>query len=204
MLDKYVPDVIRHDDRRDAPANFFWAANRAEAGHVIHDFESFWLPADLLRPERQAVLADGLVVASRYGTVEMHFQKGLAGASAEVIAAVRDTPMNPVVTESLMLAIVASEGPPAFPGLPNHGPDVAKGTARIALAMAELRKMTPEGGAYVAESSYYQPDWQRAYWGRNYPRLLAVKTRYDPDGLFFTRHGIGSERWSEDDFERST
>jgi hypothetical protein len=65
-----------------------------------------------------------------------------------------------------------------------------------------LEKLTPEGGAYVAESSYFQTDWQKAYWGRNYPRLLAVKQRYDPDGLFFVRHGVGSEGWSEDGFTR--
>jgi hypothetical protein len=68
--------------------------------------------------------------------------------------------------------------------------------------MAELRKVAPDGGAYVAESSYFQPDWQGAYWGANYPRLLAVKQRYDPDNLFFVRHGVGSEGWSEDGFAR--
>ena len=33
---------------------------------------------------------------------------------------VRDTPMNPLVTEAFMLAIIASEGPPAFPGVPTN------------------------------------------------------------------------------------
>ena len=206
VLEKYMSEAIRHDDRPGAPAtNFFWSGNLAEAGHVIYDFESLWLPADLLRPERQMALADALVSASQNWTVELHFQKGLAGASPDVLAAVQDTPMNPVVTTSFTLAIVASEGPPAFPDLPGHTPDVANARhdrARIALAMAELRKVAPEGGTYVAESSYFQPDWQQAYWGANYPRLRAAKARYDPDGLFFVRHGVGSESWSEDGFHR--
>ncbi len=120
-------------------------------------------------------------------TAEMHFQKGLAGASAEVIAAVQDTPTNPVVTEAFMLPIVASEGPQAFADLLGHEPNVEaarRDTARIGLAMTELRKVAPESGAYVAESSYFQPNWQRAYWGANYPRLPAAKARYDPGGLF--------------------
>ena len=153
-LEAYVPGAIRHDDRPGAPAaNFFWAANLAEAGHVIHDFQSLWLPADLLRPEQQEALADALTAASRHWTVEMHFQKGLAGAPAAAVAAALDTPMNPAVAQAFMLAIVASEGPPGFPGLPGHAPDLAAArldTARIAFAMAEIRKVVPGGGAYVA------------------------------------------------------
>lgn len=205
-LEAFAPGNVLHDDRPGAPAaNFFWSANLAEAGHVIHGFESVWLPASLLQAARQEALADALMAASRYWTVELHFQKGLAGGPAEVIAAAQDTPMNPVVTEAFALAIVAGEGPPAFPGLPGHAPNVAaarRDAERIAQGMAELRKIAPDGGAYVAESNYFQNDWQRAYWGPNYPRLLAVKQRYDPDGLFFVRHGVGSEGWSEDGFGR--
>jgi hypothetical protein len=36
----------------------------------------------------------------------------------------------------------------------------------------------------------------------NYERLLAVKDKYDPDGLFIVHHGVGSERWSQDGFTR--
>jgi FAD/FMN-containing dehydrogenase len=52
----------------------------------------------------------------------------------------------------------------------------------------------------LAESNFFEPDWQQSFWGPNYPRLLAVKARYDPEGLFFVHHGVGSERWSADGF----
>ena len=160
---------------------------------------------DLLEPPQRDALTDALMAASRHWAVELHFQKGLAGGPPPIIAAARDTPMNPATADAFMLAIVASEEPPAFPCVAGHEPNLAaarRDAARIEQAMAELRKAVPRGGAYVAESGYFQADWQRAYWGANYPRLLAVKQRYDPDGLFFIRHGVGSEEWSEDGFTR--
>jgi len=30
-----------------------------------------------------------------------------------------------------------------------------------------------------------------------------VKAKYDPEGLFFVHHGVGSEGWSEDGFTRA-
>ena len=36
----------------------------------------------------------------------------------------------------------------------------------------------------------------------NYARLIKVKDRYDPNGLFFVHHGVGSEAWSADGFTK--
>ena len=66
--------------------------------------------------------------------------------------------------------------------------------------MAELRKVAPGTGSYVSESDYFEPDWQHSFWGTNYPRLLAAKRKYDPEGLFIVHHGVGSEDWSDDGF----
>jgi FAD/FMN-containing dehydrogenase len=43
----------------------------------------------------------------------------------------------------------------------------------------------------------------RSFWGPNYPRLARIKHKYDPDGLFFVHHGVGSESWSADGFVRA-
>ncbi|GAB2549823.1 BBE domain-containing protein [Rhodanobacter koreensis] len=54
----------------------------------------------------------------------------------------------------------------------------------------------------VSESDYFEPAWQTSFWGTNYPKLVAVKQKYDTDGLFFVHHGVGSEAWSADGFTR--
>jgi FAD/FMN-containing dehydrogenase len=67
--------------------------------------------------------------------------------------------------------------------------------------MSELRKIA-SAGSYVSESDYFEPFWQRSFWGDNYSRLRAIRAKYDPAGLFFVRHGVGSEDWSDDGFGR--
>ncbi len=204
----FAPAAIRTDDRPGASAdNIFWTANVSETGHFIDDFESLWLPAKLLQAARRDRLVDALLAAARHSTVEIHFQKGLAGGAPEAIAATRSTAMNPVVIDAFALAIVASEEPPAYPGLRGHEPDLRnarQNADKVRKAMAELKKAAPGAGAYVAESSFFETDWQRAYWGDNYPRLQAIKKQVDPDGLFFAHHGVGSEEWSADGFTRLT
>ena len=68
--------------------------------------------------------------------------------------------------------------------------------------MNEVRKLLQSVGSYVAKSDFFDEAWRQSFWVPNYARLLAVKDKYDPDGLFFLHHGVGSERWSADGFTR--
>lgn len=206
FLKQNAPQVIMSDDRPGAPAdNIFWSSNLGEAGWFLHGYQSTWLPGALLEDSRRGQFVDALFAASRHWSVGLHFNKGLAGAPAEEIAAARDTATNPAAVEAFALAISAAEGPPAFPGIAGHEPDLAQAhlnTRNITAATSELRKLVPEPGSYVSESNYFEENWQRAFWGPNYARLRAVKQKYDPEGLFFVHHGVGSEEWSPDGFTR--
>jgi FAD/FMN-containing dehydrogenase len=203
---KAAPGIMTKDDRAGAPSHHaVWQGDRGQAGWTIHGYESTWLPAGLLEGGAQARLVDSLCAAADEWWVELHFNKGLAGAPAEALAAARNTATHPGVTDAFALAIIAGGGDPAYPGMPGAQVDQDKArhrAAKIHRAMDALRKVAPDAGAYVSESDYFQQRWQDTYWGANYPKLLQVKRRYDPDGLFTVRHGVGSEDWSADGFTR--
>jgi len=204
FLRQYVPESIIFDRRPGVSGNdFWWSGDAGQVGTFWHGYQSAWLPASLLDKDRQDGLADALFAATRQWGVALHFNKGLAGAPAEALAAARDTATNPAVLTAFALAIIGAGGPPAYPGIPGYQPDLAvarEQAAAVGRAMGELRKLAPAAGAYVSESDFFEPDWEHSFWGGNYPRLQAVKAKYDPAGLFFVHHGVGSEAWSADGF----
>ena len=203
---KSFPGLVISDDRPGAPPdNIFWGSNLGETGIVWRAYQSAWLPQSLLDDHQRERLADALFAAAKHWGVSLHFNKGLAGATAEAIATARDTAMNPAVVDAFALVISGAGGPPAYPDVPGHEPDAAvarREAEAVTAAMDEIRKLLPRVGSYVWETDYFQPHWQEAFWGENYDRLLAVKSKYDPDGLFFLHHGVGSDDWSADGFTR--
>jgi FAD/FMN-containing dehydrogenase len=205
---KKVPGLLLTDGRPGAPeANVFWASNLGEAGQVLHGYQSVWIPASLVQKDQRESLAAALFAAAQHWGVSLHVNKGLAGAPTEAIAAARDTAMNPAVLDAVALIISAAQGPPAYPGIPGHEPNLS--TARqqadaIDKAMNEVRKLLSNVGSYAAEGNFFDEAWRESFWGPNYARLLAVKDKYDPDGLFFVHHGVGSERWGADGFTRQS
>ncbi len=201
---KTVPGAIEPDDRSDAtPGDFWWSGDGEQVGVFLDAYASVWLPASLLAPDAQPRLVDAWFAASRHAGVAFHFNKGLAGAPPEAIAASRATPVNPDALDAFALAIIA-DGEASLWLHPSPNLAAARGKAeRVQAAIKALRVAAPDAGAYVNECDYFQPDWQRAFWGDNYARLLEVKQRYDPGGLFTVHHGVGSEAWSADGFTRT-
>ena len=59
-----------------------------------------------------------------------------------------------------------------------------RNAAQIALA--------PDTGAYMNEGDLNDPDFQCHFWGSNAPRLLRIKAKYDPTGLFYCPVCLGS------------
>ncbi|KAL7622395.1 hypothetical protein AAE478_007899 [Parahypoxylon ruwenzoriense] len=82
-------------------------------------------------------------------------------------------------------------------------PEAFKEThARLATAMDKWRAVSPGAGAYFNECDVEEPHWQQAFFGSNYPRLLGIKRRRDPWGVFYAPTTVGSDDWvvlTEDD-----
>lgn len=199
-------DVFKADSRPGAdPNNVWWKGDSGQVGFVLWAYESLWMPASLLHDDSQEKLANALFAASRLKEVELHFNKGLAGAPPEAIAAAKNTAMNAAVCDAFALAIIGDGQGPAYPGIRGHEPDVAKGriaATAVHRSMNELRSICGNTGAYVSESNFFESDFQHSYWGANYGRLAQIKRKYDSEGLFFVHNGVGSEKWSPDGFTK--
>jgi FAD/FMN-containing dehydrogenase len=90
-------------------------------------------------------------------------------------------------------------------GVPGHEPNLKEAkeaAASMRTAMEKLKKIVPVKGSYVNETDYFEENWQESFWGSNYEKLLQIKNTYDPNGLFFVHHGVGSETWSADGFTK--
>ncbi|KAE8355292.1 hypothetical protein BDV28DRAFT_155514 [Aspergillus coremiiformis] len=53
-------------------------------------------------------------------------------------------------------------------------------------------------GAYSNEANPYEAGFQASFWGENYGRLYDIKKKWDPEGLFVVRRGVGSEEWDDE------
>jgi FAD/FMN-containing dehydrogenase len=195
LRDQFSPGSIYRDDRPGAPRERFWnTTNQMEVSWYVHAYASRWLPRRLF--EDADALADALFEASRPWLFQLHLNKGLSGAAPEALARDRGTAINPAVFDAAALALTASWQQYAFPGVPGREPDAenaALGARLVGQTMDALRALAPGAGSYLNETDYFEPDWQDSFWGPNYPRLLEIKRRYDPQNIFRVHHGVGSE-----------
>lgn len=190
------PDFVTVDPRPQQPANqYWWASNGGEVSAFWNSYQSRWVPLTHFT-ERPADLTDALYRASRIQHLTLHINKGLSGEAPEARARDRETSIHPGVFDAAALIILGSSQARTFPGVAGHEPDLEAGRAardQVDRAMAILRDALPGQGAYLNEADYFTEDWPEEFWGSNYPRLLEVKRRVDPDNLFRVHHGVGSD-----------
>lgn len=63
---------------------------------------------------------------------------------------------------------------------------------------AMWRRWAPDSGAYMNEANPLNTNFQHDYYGSNYPRLLQIKEKYDPNMTLYVLSGVGTEGWTYD------
>jgi FAD/FMN-containing dehydrogenase len=190
FLARTVPGVVATNDA--TRPLWWWKTNEEELLMYWIAYQSRWIPGDRFTAPAAPAFARVLFAASRHAWVSLHFNKGQAGAAPEALARDRETSMNPAVFTAAALAIIAT-GRTVDPAHPLDRVKAVKARDEIAAAMQIIRQATPDAGSYVNETDYFEPDWKHEFWGENYPKLLAIKHKYDPSGLFFCHHCVGSD-----------
>jgi len=61
-----------------------------------------------------------------------------------------------------------------------------------------VRAVATDAGAYVNEAEIFEPNFQKSYWGDNYPRLRDFKRKLDPKDLLIVHQGVNSEGWDDE------
>ncbi|RYP18465.1 hypothetical protein DL765_003919 [Monosporascus sp. GIB2] len=69
----------------------------------------------------------------------------------------------------------------------------------VDVILPTLEEATPGAGSYLNElDAMYKGDWKQELYGANYPRLMNIKRKYDPDSLLYGWTAVGSDLWTTD------
>ncbi|KAL2860985.1 isoamyl alcohol oxidase [Aspergillus lucknowensis] len=102
--------------------------------------------------------------------------------------------VNPAWRKTYLIHIVARGWLEIF------GPVIAKGIQDDITyhKYAAMKEFTPSTGSYLNEADRNNPWWKEDFYGEtNYDRLLTIKNKYDPNGVFYCPTCVGSTSWTQ-------
>ncbi|KAH6847752.1 hypothetical protein B0I37DRAFT_375759 [Chaetomium sp. MPI-CAGE-AT-0009] len=106
---------------------------------------------------------------------------GWPGADSAVNPAWRNTALHAIFMEVVPVGLSAAQARAA--------------DARVQAYVDRWQALMPEAGAYMNEGDPAEPEWQERFYGDKYPRLVEVKRRWDPWGVFWASNTVGGEGW---------
>ena len=113
-----------------------------------------------------------------------------------------DNAVNPAWREVAAYLIAAARAPPNATAA-----EMQNATNMVTDEIIQLWKdVAPDdegGGSYMNEANVMEHGWQTSFYGiEHYPKLLAIKRKYDPTDLFYATTAVGSEYWEVRDGDR--
>ncbi|KAF2641400.1 FAD-binding domain-containing protein [Massarina eburnea CBS 473.64] len=176
-----------------------WGANNFPVGVDTS------LPANRLVPRRNFVEK----YEETYALIKSHVSSGKhflgyhnAPSNAPKTIANQDNAVHPAWRETVFFLVTSS----------NRTADHSTPTALAARnkqlqeeILQPWRDITPVsegGGAYLNEASVGELDWQESFYGGYYPKLSEIKSKWDPNDVFYAVTAVGSERWEVQDGEQ--
>ena len=83
--------------------------------------------------------------------------------------------------------------------IPDYAAQVAAIRKQLWETFPNTKNGRPYSGSYWNEADFEDPHFQESHWGKEvYAKLLRLKKQFDPHGLFYGHHAVGSELWSAD------
>ncbi|KAB5532765.1 FAD binding domain-containing protein [Coniochaeta sp. 2T2.1] len=119
------------------------------------------------------------------------FIVGVNVAGKPKVGTVPDNGVNPAWRETVFHAIMATIWDPSS----TPAQIQAAGDKMSFDWAAKWRAVSPGAGAYLSEADYIEPNFQQSFWGTKYAKLLQIKQKYDPLGVFYAHQTVGSENW---------
>ena len=58
-----------------------------------------------------------------------------------------------------------------------------------------FKALAPGGGSYINEATFDNPAWKEDYYGGPYERLSEIKSKYDPESLFWAEVAVASDNF---------
>ncbi|KAJ7613764.1 FAD-binding domain-containing protein [Mycena polygramma] len=162
-----------------------YVQNKAEAAVGVNTvLGTRLIPTSVLSNETtKAQLLDAFTAMAPYGTVDPQinavspFLYNHTEGATSVLPAWRETLWQVVFSATVPWNATETQKQTVF-GLVNN-------------ITQALRDVAPDSGAYLNEVFIYEPNFETAFWGANYPRLLSLKHKYDPHSLLDSWHCVG-------------
>lgn len=200
-LKRHYPSLIQANTLANAKkGQYWWGGDSEQVYTYYYTYQSWWLPQQMFTRHSQAKTAQLFFKASRLAPFSLHINKGLANASQQAIILSKQTSMNPSALNASALVLMSASSNSVYPSVKGKQPNLKQAQKKIDAinaAMNMFRRAAPNSGAYANEADYFEKNWQKAFWGRNYQRLYHIKQQVDPNGLFYCHHCVGSELWSK-------